>query len=168
MNAQADRGLAIRRATCADAEVLARMVGELAEFERLSHSNAMTPEAMTTELSSVDPVLEAIIAELDGQAVGMATYFSTYSTFAAARGLYLEDLYVVPTSRHRGVGTALLRWVANRAVERGCGRLEWTTLLWNSDSIEFYERLGAKPNDAWTSYRLTGESLQALAGSDQA
>ena len=105
-----------------------------------------------------------MIAEDDGEPVGFALFFHTFSTFLAQPGLYLEDLFVVPEHRGGGIGRALLERLARVAVERGCGRLEWAVLDWNQDAIRFYERLGAKPNSEWTVYRLTGEPLRALAG----
>ena len=155
--------LTIRMADPGDAEALAGMVCELAEYERLGDINRSTVESLRAELSAPDRVLDACIALESGRPVGMATFFTTYSTFAAKRGLYLEDLFVKPEHRHKGYGTQLLRFVARIAVARDCGRMEWTTLLWNTDAIEFYEALGATPNDAWTTYRLIGDSLQRMA-----
>ncbi|MHC5067832.1 MAG: GNAT family N-acetyltransferase [Planctomycetota bacterium] len=150
-------------ATTDDAPVLAGLIAELADFERLAEINRCTPENLAAELCAEDGVLQAVVARINDEIVGMAGFFVTYSTFAAKRGIYLEDLYVRDEYRHHGVGTALLRYVANIAVERDYGRMEWTTLLWNTDATEFYEALGATPNDAWTAYRLIGGSLQRLA-----
>lgn len=155
--------LSIRMAGPDDAAVLAEMVGELAEYERLGDINRSTAETLRAELSAPDRALQACIASRHGEPAGMATFFTTYSTFAAKRGLYLEDLYVKQAHRHSGIGTCLLRYVARYARARDCGRMEWTTLLWNTVAIEFYEALGATPNDAWTTYRLIGDSLQRLA-----
>ena len=105
-----------------------------------------------------------MIAEEDGEPVGFALFFHTFSTFLGQPGLYLEDLFVVPERRGGGTGRALLQHMAKMAIDRGCGRLEWAVLNWNHDAIRFYERLGAKPNSEWTVYRLTGEPLLALAG----
>lgn len=163
MAEQAPSHLQLRSAGPDDCETLARLVAELAAYEDLSADNRCTAEALRAELSGADHALEAVIAELDGEVVGMATFFQTYSTFAARRGLYLEDIYVIPSHRHHGVGTAILRHIARLARERGYGRVEWTTLLWNTPAIEFYETLGAKPNDAWTTYRLSGEWMERLA-----
>ena len=110
------------------------------------------------------PYAETLIAEEDGEPVGFALFFHTFSTFLGQPGLYLEDLFVVPERRGGGTGRALLQRLAKVAVDRGCGRLEWAVLNWNQDAIRFYERLGAKPNSEWTVYRLTGEPLHALAG----
>ncbi|TVR43871.1 MAG: GNAT family N-acetyltransferase [Planctomycetota bacterium] len=163
MSDHSSSSLHLRPATPDDAEVLAQLVADLAVYEGLGADNRCTAEALRAELSSSDHALEAIVAELDGRIVGMATFFQTYSTFAARRGLYLEDIYVVSDCRHRGIGTAILRHIAWLARERGYGRVEWTTLLWNTPAIEFYEKLGAKPNDAWTTYRLSGEWMERLA-----
>lgn len=168
MNDREVPGLEIRIAGPDDAGILAQMVAELAEFERLGDVNNSTEETLRAELSAPDRVLEAVVATVDGAPVGMATVFHTYSTFAAKRGVYLEDLYVVHDWRHRGVGTAILRYVARRAIDQGFGRMEWTTLLWNTDAIEFYEALGATPNEAWTTYRLSGAGLARLADADRA
>ena len=166
MNDKAVDGLGIRTATSADAEILHGMVCELAEYERLGDINCSSPESIAAELSSPEGILEACIAEQNGEPVGMATFFHTYSTFAARRGLLLEDLYVKPNFRHLGIGTHLLRFVGKIAVQRNCGRMEWSTLLWNTAAIEFYESLGATPNDAWTTDRIFGDNLHRLAGVD--
>lgn len=155
--------LTLREAGPDDAEILAELVSQLAVYEDLQADNHCTAEALRQELIATPRALEAIVAEWDGVVVGMATFFQTYSTFAAKRGLYLEDIFVVDEHRHRGIGTALLRHVVCLARDRGYGRVEWTTLLWNTPAIEFYETLGAKPNDAWTTYRLTGEDMDRLS-----
>lgn len=160
--------LSLRIGKPADAAVIAEMVGELAVFERVGDQNHSTAETIAAELSASDGVLEVLLAEIGGQAVGMATFFTTYSTFAAKRGLYLEDIYVKPAFRHQGIGSALMFHLAAIARERDCGRMEWTTLLWNTDAIEFYEAMGATPNDAWTTYRLTDGSLRQLASDGRA
>ncbi|HYL07763.1 MAG TPA: GNAT family N-acetyltransferase, partial [Candidatus Udaeobacter sp.] len=107
---------------------------------------------------------ETLIAEVDGEPAGFALFFHNFSTFLAQPGIYLEDLFVMPEHRSKGLGRALLERLAQIAVERGCGRLEWVVLDWNKDAIAFYERLGAEPNSEWTTYRLSGEALEALAG----
>lgn len=155
-------GLTLRSATAGDAEVLNEMIAAFAAYERLP--NASTIDSLRHELSRPDRVFEAVIAFLDGRAVGFAVFFHTYSTFIARRGLYLEDIYVREEFRNKGVATALLRHIARIAVERDLGRVEFTVLLWNTVAIEFFETLGATPNSAWTTYRLSGEWLQRLAG----
>ena len=151
----------IREATPADAPAVLALVRELAEFERLSHEvvgdEAMLRDALAAGHSA------ALLAEEDGVPIGLALYFHNFSTFLARRGLYLEDLYVKPASRKRGLGRALLRRLAQIAVERGCGRFEWAVLDWNLDAMRFYESLGAKPVKEWVICRLTGDALVALA-----
>ena len=156
--------LFIRKATADDAPALMGMLRELAEFEKLSDKFEMSQETLYQELAHQHPTLHCVIAFLDGEAVGMISYFETFTTFAGKRGLYLEDIYVRVAARQQGVGTAMLRFVAKVAVENDYGRVEWTTLLWNTAALEFYESMGAMPNDAWTTYRLTGDWLRRLAG----
>lgn len=154
-------GLEIRLAGPQDAETLDLMICDFAAFERLP--NHSTVEALRHELSRPDRVIEAVIAIHEGRGVGMATFFQTYSTFAARRGLYLEDIYVREDWRNKGIATAILRFIAGLAVERAYARVEFNVLLWNNIAIEFFEKLGATPNSAWTTYRLSGEWLQRLA-----
>ena len=155
--------LVITEAGVDDAAAVAELVAALAEYEQRSDENCLTEACLRKEFSSPDRVLEALLAQVDGKTVGMATIFPTFTTFAGKRGLYIEDLFVIPEYRGNGVGTALLQHIAKLAVERDCGRIEWTTLLWNTPAIEFYESLGARPNDAWSAYRLSGEWLAKLA-----
>ena len=126
--------------------------------------NQADEEKIAKALFGRRPYAETLIAEDDGEPVGFALFFHSFSTFLAQPGIYLEDLFVKPEARGRGVGRLLLERLAKIAVERDCGRLEWAVLNWNKDAIRFYERLGAKPNSEWTVYRLAGESLRALAG----
>lgn len=156
-------GLVIRPATPDDAETLNQMIGELAVYEQLEATNQSTVESLRAELSRADGTLNALIVELDDAEVGMATFFETYSTFAAQRGMYLEDLYVRPDYRHRGIGSQILKHLARLARERNYRRLEWLSLVWNTDALEFYESVGARPNDEWTNFRLIGEWLDRLA-----
>jgi GNAT superfamily N-acetyltransferase len=160
VNSQPDQ-LNIRHAGPDDAPTLVRLLDEFATFERME--NASTVESLRVELSSTDGSLQVLIAEMAGEAVGFATFFQTYSTFAARRGLYLEDIYVPDAHRNKGIATGILRFLARLAVERRYGRVEFTVLLWNSIAIEFFEGLGATPNTAWTTYRLSGEWLEKLA-----
>jgi len=153
--------LDIRLAGPDDAAVLATMLRDFADFERLP--NASTEEALREELGTPNAILQAIIVRIDGQPAGFATFFQTYSTFVARRGLYLEDIFVLEAYRNRGVATGLLRYLARIAVDRKIGRVEFTVLLWNNIAIEFFEGLGATPNSAWTTYRLSGEWLEKLA-----
>lgn len=154
-------GLALRMATPDDAEALNEMILAFAAYERMP--TASTPASLRAELSRPDRAFEAVIASHEGKAVGFAVFFHTYSTFIAKRGLYLEDIYVREGYRNKGVATALLRHIAKVAIERSLGRVEFTVLLWNTVAIEFFETLGATPNSAWTTYRLSGEWLQKLA-----
>jgi len=153
----------IRPATVEDVPLLLRLIGELAEYERLAHEAVATEEALRSSMFGARPYAEAVIADVDGEAAGFAVYFHTFSTFLGKPGLYLEDLYVRPTHRRRGVGEALLRSVASVACERGCGRLEWAALDWNTPAVDFYTSLGAEPLDDWTTFRVTEDALQRLA-----
>jgi ribosomal protein S18 acetylase RimI-like enzyme len=153
--------LFLRMATADDAATLNDMVGAFAAYERLP--NHSTVESLHHELARPDRVMEAVIAYLGTTPVGFAVFFQTYSTFIARRGLYLEDIYVKEEHRNLGVGTALLRFIARIAVERNFGRVDFTVLLWNTVAIEFFEKLGATPTSAWTTYRLSGEWLQKQA-----
>ena len=124
----------------------------------------MTEEKLERALFGERPYAETLIAENGDEPVGFALFFHNFSTFLAQPGIYLEDLFVLPEHRGSGIGRALLERLAQLAVERGCGRLEWAVLDWNEGAIRFYERLGARPNSDWTIYRLAGEPLDALAG----
>jgi GNAT superfamily N-acetyltransferase len=152
----------IRPAVAEDAETVAQLIRELALYERLEHEVAMTTDDIRSTLFGDQRFAEALLAEAGGEAVGLALFFSNYSTFLGRPGIYLEDLFVKPGHRGTGLGKALLREVARIAVERGCGRLEWAVLDWNQAAIDFYEKLGARPNSGWTTYRLTGEALDRL------
>ena len=153
----------IRPAEPADVPVVAELIWQLARFEKLEGEVVLTEELLMAGLFGSRPYAEAVLAEDDGEPIGFALFFHTFSTFLARPGLYLEDLFVLPEHRGRGVGRDLLSHLAKLAVERGCGRLEWAVLNWNKEAIRFYERLGAHPNSEWTVYRLAGEALQALA-----
>jgi GNAT superfamily N-acetyltransferase len=154
--------LLIRPAEAADVPVIAELIRALASFEKLEHEVTMTEERLAENLFGRHSYAETLLAEVTGVAVGFALFFHNFSTFLAQPGIYLEDLFVVPEYRGRGIGRALLKQLAHVAVERGCGRLEWSVLDWNRDAIGFYERLGARPNSEWTVYRLAGEALKAL------
>ena len=155
--------LSIRFAERDDIPVIAELIRGLARFEKLEDQVTMTEEMLATNLFGPRSYAETLIAEDDGAVSGFALFFHTFSTFLAQPGVYLEDLFVVPEARAKGVGRALLSRLAAIAVERRCGRLEWAVLDWNQDAIGFYERLGARPNSDWTTYRLTGEPLRGLA-----
>jgi GNAT superfamily N-acetyltransferase len=146
-----------------DAETLVSLIRALAVYEKLEHFALATPDALRAHLFGPKPAAEAILAELDGAPVGFALFFSTFSTFRGQPGLYLEDIFVRPEHRGRGIGKALLATVARMAVGRGCGRLEWSVLDWNAPAIGFYRSLGARPMDEWTTYRIDDEPLARLA-----
>jgi GNAT superfamily N-acetyltransferase len=154
----------IRPATPGDIPVIAELIRALAEYERLAHEVVLDEAALREHLFGARPYAEVMVAELDGSVVGFALFFHNYSTFLGRPGIYLEDLFVRPEHRGAGHGMALLSHLARVAVERGCGRLEWSVLDWNEPSIAFYRSLGAVPMDEWTTYRLTGDALSAMAG----
>jgi GNAT superfamily N-acetyltransferase len=156
--------LRIRFAELPDVPMVAELIRGLARYEKLEHEVTMTEEKLTSALFGERRYAETLIAEDDRVPVGFALFFHNFSTFLAQPGIYLEDLFVIPEHRARGVGRSLLERLAQVAVDRGCGRLEWAVLDWNQDAIRFYEKLGAKPNSDWTVYRLSGDSLHALAG----
>ena len=155
--------LSLRPAQSDDVPEIHALLLELADYERLGHTVEATEDSLHEALFGARPAAEAIVAEIEGRLVGYALYFTTYSTFVGRSGLYLEDLYVRPAVRGQGIGKQLLARVADAAVRRNCGRLEWAVLDWNQPSIEFYRRLGAYAMDDWTVFRMTGESLAALA-----
>lgn len=150
-------------ATEADVPIILAMIRGLAEYERLADMVVATEQRLRETLFGPRPAAEVLLANLNGGPVGFALFFPTYSTFLAQPGIYLEDLYVQPEARGKGAGIALLVALAKLAVERGCGRVEWSVLNWNEPSINFYKNLGAVPLDEWTSYRLTGPALTRLA-----
>jgi GNAT superfamily N-acetyltransferase len=156
--------LRIREAVPADVPVLASLIRELAEYERLLPEVSMTEERLAAHLFGPRPYAEVAIAEdQDGRPLGFALFFHNFSTFLGLPGIYLEDLYVRPGNRGRGVGRALLEHIARVARQRGCGRLDWSVLKWNEPAIGFYQRLGARANSDWTGYRLEGDALARLA-----
>lgn len=153
----------IRTANESDVPTILAMIRALADYERLSHQVMATEELLRATLFGANPAAEVLLAEQHEEPVGFALFFSTYSTFLAKPGLYLEDLYVKPEARGQGIGLALLVHLARLAVDRNCGRVEWQVLNWNEPSIAFYRKLGAEPLDEWTGYRLTGEALTNLS-----
>lgn len=153
----------IRPATPADVPVILRFVRDLAAFEREPDAVLATEAMLTEALFGAHPAAEAVIAEVAGAPSGFALFFHNFSTWAGRRGLYLEDLYVTPDARGRGVGKALLRHLAGLAVARGCARFEWSVLDWNVDAIAFYRSVGAVGMDDWTIQRLSGDALAAFA-----
>jgi GNAT superfamily N-acetyltransferase len=160
----------IRAAGPADVPVLHALIRELAQYEKLEDQHVGTQEALGEHLFGARRYCEALVASsagadahTNGRVVGFALFFHNYSTFLARPGLYLEDLFVLPAERRHGYGRELLRALARIAVERGCGRFEWSVLHWNEPAIRFYRALGATPLDEWGLFRLTGAALAALA-----
>jgi len=154
----------IAPATERDAPIILDMIKGLAEYEKLADAVRATEAAIRSSLFGAQPAAEVIIARVGGDPAGFALFFHNYSTFLAQRGLYLEDLFVKPAYRGRGVGRALLERLAAIAVDRGCGRFEWSVLDWNEPAIGFYKKLGAVAMDEWTIFRVTGDALRQLAG----
>ena len=138
---------------------LLKLIRELAEFEKLLDQAVATVGSLEAALFCDRPVAQAILARVQGEIVGFALFFHNFSTFLGRPGLYLEDLYVRPQYRGKGYGDALLRHLARVAVERGCGRMEWAVLNWNQRAIDFYRKLGARPMNEWTVFRLDGDNL---------
>lgn len=153
----------IRAARPVDAEDIVRLIRALAVYEKLEHLVQATPEAIALQLFGPKPAAEAAVVETDTGLVGFALFFHNFSTFLGQPGLYLEDLFVKPELRGKGVGRALLQHLARLATDRNCGRLEWSVLDWNESAIGFYRSLGAEPLDEWTVFRLKGEALTRLA-----
>ena len=152
----------LRPAEPGDVAAIVGLIRELAAFEQLTHLVRVTPESLAPHLFGAKPVAEAVVAEQDGTVVAFALFFTNFSTFLGQPGLYLEDLYVQAAHRGRGIGAALLRHLAGLAVQRGCGRFEWSVLDWNTDAIGFYEKLGAQLLPDWRICRVTGPALAAL------
>jgi GNAT superfamily N-acetyltransferase len=155
--------LAIRQATRDDVPLVLEFIRGLAEYERLTHLLEATEEIIAEELFGPKSHTEVLLGYSGAQAVAFAVYFHNFSTFLGRKGLYLEDLYVLPEYRRRGFGRALLLRVARIAAERNCGRLEWSVLDWNEPAIFFYERLGATIMHEWKLVRVTGAALEKLA-----
>jgi GNAT superfamily N-acetyltransferase len=154
----------LRAAQPRDLQDLVRLIAALADYEKLTHLLDATPEKLAPHLFGDKPVAEAMVAELaDGSVVGFALYFTNFSTFLCRPGLYLEDLFVLPQHRQLGIGRAMLQALARLAVERGCGRFEWSVLDWNEPAIRFYEKMGASVLPDWRICRMTGEALHGFA-----
>ena len=156
--------LTIRPAVIADTDTILRFIRELAVYEKAEHEVLSTPAHIHRTLFGEQPAVYGLICEQDGVPIGMAIYFFNYSTWQGQHGLYLEDLYVTPQARGAGAGKALLQHLAQIAVDKDCGRFEWSVLDWNTPAIDFYDRLDAQPQTEWIRYRLTGDALQKLAG----
>jgi len=152
----------ITPATEADVPLILEMIRGLADYEKLSHAVTATEDQLRQTLFGPRPAAEVLLAFHDNECAGFALFFPNYSTFLAKPGIYLEDLFVKPHARGKGLGLALLTELARLAVERGCGRVERSVLDWNEPSIGFYKKLGAVPMDEWTIFRLTGDALLKL------
>lgn len=155
--------ITIRPANINDCDTILQFVIDLAVYEKARHEVIADQSHIRATLFGQEPKAFALICEIDGQAVGFAVYFYNYSTWLGRHGIYLEDLYVAPEQRGSGAGKALLKELARIAVNNNCGRLEWSVLDWNEPAIKFYEAMAAKPQDGWTVYRLTGDSLIEFA-----
>jgi len=158
-------GVSLRWATPEDTGLILALVRELALYEREPDAVRADEATLAAQLFGERPAAEVVIAQVDGQPAGFALFFHNFSTWLGKRGLYLEDLFVRPEFRGRGVGQVLMGFLARLAVERDCGRFEWSVLDWNTPALDFYRRLDAVPMDEWTVQRLTGPALQALADS---
>jgi len=158
--------IALRAATPADIPQILDFIRGLAEYEKLAHEAVATPTLLETHLFGERPAAEVVIAEADGVPAGFALFFHSFSTFLGQPGLYLEDLFVLPSHRGFGIGRRLMVHLAQLAVARGCGRFEWSVLDWNEPAIRLYRSLGAVGLDEWTVQRVTGDALQALARGD--
>ncbi len=160
-------GITLRLAIPADVPAIFSLVRSLSEYEKLAHEMVGTEADLYKGLFGTPSYAEAVIAEADGKAVGFALYFYNFSTFLMKPGIYLEDLFVLPDYRRRGIASALLKYLANHALDKGCGRLEWSVLDWNESAITFYKRIGAILMDEWTGCRVSGNALVNLANSDE-
>jgi GNAT superfamily N-acetyltransferase len=155
----------VRALEPADTAVLLDLIDGLADYEKLARPDAEARARLATDATAEPPRFHVLLAEVDGVVVGYAFYFFTYSTFLARPSLYLEDIFVLPEARGVGAGVALFRACARAATQHGCGRMEWQVLSWNTPSIEFYERLGARHLDGWLPFRLDGEALARVGDS---
>lgn len=156
-------GMNIRHAKPDDVKLIFELIGALAEYEKLSHEVVTNAEELRENLFGKKPQAEVVIAEWQGAPAGFALWFHNFSTFRGRRGLYLEDLFVKPEFRGKGIGKALLKYLAALAVNRNCARFEWSVLDWNRPAIDFYEAMGARLMDDWRICRVDGDALQRLA-----
>ncbi len=161
-----DATITIRSATPDDVTAILDLIKALAEYERLLHTVTATEEQLAETLFGGRRYAEVFLAESGGEAIGFALFFHNYSTFVGKPGIYVEDVFVRPEYRGKGVGKALFRTVASVAHERDCGRMEWSVLNWNEPAIGFYRRIGARSLDEWTLYRLDEEGIEELAGGE--
>ncbi len=158
-----DPRIALRFATGDDVGLILDFIRQLADFEKMADEVVTDEDQLRQSLFGERRVAEVVIASYDGEPAGFALFFHNFSTFLGRPGIYLEDLFVIPKLRGRGIGRVMLSFLAKLAVERGCGRLEWWVLDSNEPAIRFYERLGAQAMDEWTVFRLSGDALQNLA-----
>jgi GNAT superfamily N-acetyltransferase len=156
--------ISIRDAEAGDIDLIHELILALADYEKLRHEVRADRDLLAQHLFGEQPKAEVLIAEQNGEAVGFALFFHNFSTFEGRPGIYLEDLYVKPEARGAGAGKALLRHLAQLALDRGCARLEWAVLDWNEPAIDFYRSIGARPMSEWIVQRLEGETLATLAG----
>jgi GNAT superfamily N-acetyltransferase len=156
-------GAVLRMATAEDVPTILGFVRALAAYERLEDEVMATEEDLHQSLFGTPARAEALLAELDGKPVGFAVWFYNFSTFRGRHGLFLEDIFVDPAHRGAGIGRAIFRFLAQRAIAQGCARMDWDVLNWNSTAIRFYRSIGAHPLEGWTRQRLTGRALEALA-----
>ena len=159
--------LSIRPATADDVPLIRQLIAELADYERLAHAVVATDADLRAQLVGDHPAAEVLIGEVDGEPAGFALFFHNFSTFLGKRGLYLEDLFVRPAARGVGLGRHLMATLARIAVQRDCGRFEWSVLDWNAPALAFYRGIGATGMDEWTVQRLEGTALHALAARDE-
>ena len=158
-----DPRITLRFATADDVGLILDFIRQLAEYEKLTHEIVTDEDQLRQSLFGERRVAEVVIATYDGEPAGFALFFHNFSTLLGKPGVYLEDIFVIPKLRGRGIGRVMLSFLARLAVERGCGRLEWWVLDSNEPAIRFYERLGAQAMDEWTVYRVTGDTLVQLA-----
>ena len=153
----------IRSTTVDDCTLILDFIKELAEYEKLLHEVTATADTLKETLFSDNPYAEVIIGEFEKKPIGYALFFNNFSTFTGRPGIYLEDIYVQPKMRGKGMGKCMLAYIANVAVQRNCTRVEWSVLDWNTPSIRFYRSIGAVPMDGWTVQRLHGKELQSFS-----
>lgn len=157
--------ITIRQAVAEDAGAIFAMIVDLAIYEKARDEVKTSPEEIKATLFGAQSVTEALICEDDGVMIGYAVFFTSYSTWLGCNGIYLEDLYISPDARGKGAGKAMLKSIAQLAVQRRCQRVEWSVLDWNQPAIDFYDSLGALPQSEWVRYRLTGDALLNFAES---
>ena len=154
--------ITLRFATIDDVNLILDFIRQLADYEKMTQDVVTDEDQLRQSLFGKRQVAEVVIASYDGEAAGFALFFHNFSTFLGRPGIYLEGLFVIPQLRGHGIGQVLLSHLAGIAIERGCGRFEWSVLDWNTDAIRFYKRLGAKPMDGWTVFRIEGDALEEL------